>query len=71
MEEYSLAGRINVSATVAGRVKALFELESRGSIEVKHERAYEMFFLNRLKHEYSRDHTGNLPNENLRLVYGA
>jgi adenylate cyclase len=71
MEAHSLPGGINVSASVAGRVKALFELESRGSVEVKHERAYEMFFLNRLKQEYSRDRTGNLPNENLRLAYGA
>jgi adenylate cyclase len=32
----------------------LFELEPRGSIEAKHERAHQMFFLNRFKPEYSR-----------------
>jgi adenylate cyclase len=53
MEAHCLPGRINVSGTVAGHVKALFELESRGSIEAKHERAYEMYFLNRVKELFS------------------
>jgi adenylate cyclase len=47
MEAYCLPGRINISDTVAGYVGATFELEPRGSIEVKHERAYAMYFLNR------------------------
>ena len=55
MEAHCLPGRINISETVAGRVKALFELEPRGSIEAKHERAYEMYFLNRLRQESSHD----------------
>jgi adenylate cyclase len=53
MEAHCLPGRINISGTVAGHVKALFELESRGSIEAKHERAYEMYFLNRVKEQFS------------------
>src|SRR5258708_9396903 len=57
-------GRINVSETVAGSVKTLFELEPRGSIVAKHERAHEMFFLNRLKPEFSRDPAGRWPTEN-------
>jgi adenylate cyclase len=39
MEARGVPGRINVSETVAGHVKALFELEPRGFIEAKHERA--------------------------------
>jgi adenylate cyclase len=57
MEAHCPPGRINISETVAGHVKALFELEPRGSIEAKHQRAYEMYFLNRLRQE--------LPNDNL------
>jgi adenylate cyclase len=49
METCGVPGRINISETVAGYVKALFELEPRGPIEAKHERAHEMFFLNGLK----------------------
>ena len=63
MEAFGTAGRINVSETVAGHVHRLFELESRGPIEAKHERAHEMFFLNGLRKEYSRNGDGDLPND--------
>src|ERR1700722_5195511 len=69
MEARGVAGRINVSETVAGHVKALFELEPRGSIEAKHERTHEMFFLNRLKSEFSRNPDGCLPNEDFAAEY--
>ena len=65
MEAHGAAGRINISETVAGHVKALFELEPRGSIEAKHKRAHQMFFLNRLKPEYSRCQDSRLPNNNI------
>jgi adenylate cyclase len=55
MEAHCLPGRINISETVAGHAKTLFELEPRGSIETKHERAFKMYFLNRLRQESSRD----------------
>jgi class 3 adenylate cyclase len=69
MEARGMPGRINVSETVAGHVQALFELEPRGSIEAKHERAHEMFFLNGLRPEYSRTPDGRLPNENFVAEY--
>jgi adenylate cyclase len=69
MEAHCLPGRINVSDTVAGHAKALFELEPRGPVEAKHERAHEMFFLNRLKQEFSRDPAGHRPNENFAAEY--
>ena len=69
MEAHCLPGRINVSDTVAGHAKALFELEPRGAIEAKHERTHQMFFLNRLKPEFSRDPEGSLPNENFAAEY--
>ncbi len=64
MEANGVPGRINVSGTVAGHVRTLFELEPRGSIVAKHERAHEMFFLNRLKPEFSRDPEGRIPSQN-------
>jgi hypothetical protein len=64
MEAHCLPGRINLSEIASGYAKALFELEPRGSIKVKHARAHEMFFLNRLKAEFSRDPDGRIPNEN-------
>jgi adenylate cyclase len=47
----------------------LFELDSRGPVEAKHERAHEMFFLNRLKPEFSSDQDGQLPNESFAAEY--
>jgi adenylate cyclase len=69
MEAFGVAGRINVSETVAGHVQALFELESRGAIEAKHERTHEMYFLNGLKKEYSRDGDGHSPNDHFLAEY--
>jgi class 3 adenylate cyclase len=63
MEANGAPGRVNVSETVVGNVKTLFELEPRGAVETKHNRKLEMFFLNRLKPEYSRDPDGRTPNE--------
>jgi class 3 adenylate cyclase len=63
MEASGAVGRINVSETVAGHVKSLFELEPRGSIDTKHGRPLQMFFLNRLLPDLSHDAEGRLPNE--------
>jgi class 3 adenylate cyclase len=63
MEANGQAGLVNVSETVAGRVKGLFELEPRGSVEAKHGRRLDMFFLKRLRSDLSRDPEGRLPNE--------
>jgi class 3 adenylate cyclase len=69
MEAQCLPGRINVSDTVAGHAKALFELEPRGPVEAKHQRTHEMFFLNRLKPEFSSDQDGQQPNESFAAEY--
>lgn len=69
MEAFGIAGRINVSETVAGHVQALFELEPRGAIEAKHKRTHEMYFLNGLKKGYSRDEGSHLPNEHFLAEY--
>jgi len=69
MEAFGMAGRINVSETVAGHVQALFELEPRGAIEAKHKRTHEMYFLNGLKKEYSRDGDDHLPNDHFLAEY--
>jgi adenylate cyclase len=54
---------VNVAPeTVAGHVKTLLELDPRGLIVAKHDRAHQTFFLNRLKAEFSRDPEGRTPN---------
>jgi adenylate cyclase len=69
MEAQCLPGRINVSDTAAGHAKALFELEPRGAVEAKHQRSHQMFFLNRLKQDFSRDQAGHRPNESFAAEY--
>jgi adenylate cyclase len=69
MEAHCLPGRINVSDTAAGHAKTLFDLEPRGSVEAKHQRTHEMFFLNRLKPEFSSDQDGQQPNESFAAEY--
>ena len=69
MEAQCLPGRINVSDTAAGHAKTLFELEPRGAVEAKHQRTHEMFFLNRLKPEFSSDQDGHEPNESFAAEY--
>jgi class 3 adenylate cyclase len=54
--------RINVSSSTLYHVGALFETEPRGSVEVKHKGAIDMYFLNRIKPELSADADGCLPN---------
>jgi len=63
MEAHCQPGRINLSETTAGHAVEWFDLEPRGSIEVKHARSHEMFYLNRLKAEFARDSDGRFPNE--------
>lgn len=76
LEANGEAGRINISEAVAGHVERLFELEPRGSIEGKHGRRFEMYFLNCLRPEWARDAEGRVPNEQFaaersRLAAGA
>jgi adenylate cyclase len=69
MESNCMAGRINLSDTVAGHAKTLFDLEARGPVEAKHDRTHEMFFLDRLKEEFSRDAAGCRPNDSFAAEY--
>jgi len=54
--------RINISPSTLYHVGALFETEPRGSVEVKHKGAIDMYFLNRIKPELAADPDGCLPN---------
>jgi hypothetical protein len=49
-------------------VAPFFETESRGSVDVKHPGAIDMYFLNLLKPEFSADRDGCVPNDNLRRL---
>jgi class 3 adenylate cyclase len=62
LEAAAAPGRINISASTYHYVNKLFDLEPRGTIEVKNKPALEMFFVNRIKRQFSADAEGMQPN---------
>ena len=62
MEAACDPGLVNVSEATAQRVGPLFEIEPRGSVEVKHKGAMDMFFLRRIRPQFSSDSEGTVPN---------
>jgi class 3 adenylate cyclase len=71
LEEACEPGRVNISASTLHQVDRLFETEPRGSVEVKHIGAIEMYFLNRIRPELSADPEGCSPNAQFWRASGA
>ena len=63
LETASEAGRVNISEATFHHVKKFFEVSARGEIEVKNKGALAMYFLDRLKPEFSQDPAGIMPNK--------
>jgi len=65
METHSQPGRVNVSEQVYLRMQPYFDFTGRGAIEVKNKTLLAMYFLDRLKPEFSADTDGRIANEKL------
>lgn len=63
MEQACEPGRVNISASTLHQIGGLFETEPRGTVEVKHMGAVDMYFLARIKPELSADPEGCVPND--------
>lgn len=63
MESSGEPGRVNVSGETYARLKDRFECEHRGQVEAKNKGAIDMYFLHRIKQEWSADEAGLVPNE--------
>ncbi|TGM38043.1 adenylate cyclase [Leptospira biflexa] len=63
MESSSDAGEINLSETTYDKVKRFFECEYRGKVKAKNKGEMGMYFLKRLRPEFSRDPEGMVPNQ--------
>ncbi len=61
--------RINISKEVYEIIAPCFECEYRGKIAIKHKGQVEMFFVNRLKPEFSKNNEGTKPNLKFREIY--
>ena len=63
METSSEAGKINISGETYELVKDFFVCEYRGKLEAKHRNQFDMYYVYRIKKEYSKDQEGMFPND--------
>jgi PAS domain S-box-containing protein len=63
MEQGGHVGMVNISGITYDYIKDYFECDYRGKIETKNLGKIDMYFVNRIKPEYSGDQHGILPNE--------
>lgn len=70
LEAACTPGRINIAASTSHYVGKLFETEPRGALEVKGKPPTEMYFLTRIRPEYSADAEGATPNERFKAAAG-
>lgn len=69
MEEMSEIGKINVSGETRNYLKDYFDMTYRGKVQMKNTPdVIEMYFVNRLKPEYSEDEEGIYPNGRFRKI---
>ena len=66
LETNGTPSRVNISESTHHRVKELFVTEARGIIEAKNKGPLAMFFVNRIKPEFSADAEGRVPDERFR-----
>lgn len=71
LEHASDAGRITVSAATQRLIETWFVCEPRGRVEVRNRAAVEMFFLERLRPEFSADADGTTGNARFMAAYAA
>lgn len=63
VEAAGVAGRISIAESTWQHIKGRFETEARGAVEVKHKGLVNMYFLNRIRPEFSSDSAGMMPND--------
>ena len=70
MEKEGEPTRINISQTTFQQVSEAFETEERGEIDSGKKGLLTMYFVNRLKPEFSSDADGSKPNEAFQQQFG-
>ena len=69
LEQNGEPGRVNISATTYQQVNEMFDTAERGKITSGKKGDIPMYFLNRLKTEFSRDHEGLQANDTFLKKY--
>ena len=62
MESSGTPGRINISYSTYELVQDYFDCEYRGEVSAKNKGVVKMYYLNRIKPEFSKDEAGLMPN---------
>jgi PAS domain S-box-containing protein len=63
MEQSGHVGMVNISGITYNYIKDFFECNYRGKIETKNLGKIDMYFVNRIKSDYSEDKLGIIPND--------
>lgn len=63
IEAAGTPGRINIAESTWQHIKTRFDTEARGAVEVKHQGLVDMYYLNRIRPEFSSDPAGTIPND--------
>lgn len=71
MQQESEIGRVNVSGKTYEYIKDYFNCEYRGKIAVKNAEKSDMYFVTRLKKEFSADKAGLVPNDEFAKILNA
>ena len=63
VEAAGVPGRISIAESTWQHIQTRFETDARGAVEVKHQGLVNMYYLNRIRSEFSADPAGIMPNE--------
>ncbi|CAN7626887.1 GAF domain-containing protein [Bradyrhizobium sp. LjRoot220] len=63
VEAAGVPGRISIAESTWQHIKTRFETDARGAVEVKHQGLVNMYYLNRIRPEFSVDPAGIMPND--------
>jgi class 3 adenylate cyclase len=65
MESSGSPGKVNISDTTYDLIKEYFDFTFRGEVDAKNKGKIKMYFIERIKPEYSQDKNGLVPKDNL------
>ncbi len=69
MESSGNPGQVNISGDIYEKVKFFFRCTHRGQVEAKGIGKVDMYFVERIRKQFSRDDEGRVPNDNFHRAY--
>lgn len=69
MESSGRPGEVNISGAVYEQVRYFFKCKHRGRVQAKGKGEVDMYFVERLRRQFSHDDEGRVPNDDFRRVY--